>query len=112
MKKVNHYKWLDKHLPEFFEKIDVNFDHHAGIVGAHGDKGYCYSWDWDKHDIPFPHGMAIYLLTYTLPYSLEVRESENGDWVDPCQWVIDNYDRFRHHLPEIDETDPDVLAPF
>lgn len=95
---MSHYDWLQKNLSTFFERVGVDFDQNAGIIGAHGDKGYGYRWRWEEHGIPFEHGMAIYLLTYTRPFSHEVRET-GSTWVDPAQWVIDNYERFKDKLP-------------
>lgn len=47
--RVNHYKWMDKHLPAFFEKLGLDFKgQYAGIVSAHGDKCYCNCAGWEK----------------------------------------------------------------
>lgn len=94
----NHYKYLDLVLPDFFKKVGINWDWNADIVGAHGDKGYGYKDKWEKHRIPFHKGMAVYLMTYCRPYAKEVRETEQG-WVDPSDWVIENYEKFEHFLP-------------
>lgn len=96
----SHYDWLHANLPVIFEKLGINFNHHAGIIGAHGDKAYSYKTDWDKAGIHFFHSVAIYLLTYCRPYSQEVRQTKNG-WVPVDVWVIDNHERFKHALPEI-----------
>jgi hypothetical protein len=106
---IDHYKWLEKHLPAFFAKLNLDWELNAGIIGAHGDKCYSYKPDFEEAGIEFPHGVAIYLITYLRPYSAEVRETDHG-WVDTCQWIIDNKDRFLPLLPEIDETDKDVLS--
>lgn len=90
---INHYNWLEKHFPEFLEKIGLDFANCPGIVGAHGDKCYGYRYIWKEKGIPFHHGAALYLLTYLSPYNKEVRETDNG-WVAPDQWVIDNYSKF------------------
>lgn len=111
MPRVNHYKWLDKHLPDFFDKVGINFNNNAGIVGAHGDKCYTYKTDWEEEGIQFPHGVAIYLMTYCRPYAESVRDTASG-WVDPKEWVVENYNRFKQYLPDIDCTDPDVLSLF
>jgi hypothetical protein len=95
---VNHYEYLDKHLPKFFESVGVSFENNAGIITAHGDKCYSYRGKWSDAGIPFEHGVAIYLLTYVRPFSQECRETENG-WKDPCEWVIENYEKFSLLLP-------------
>lgn len=99
--KINHYHWLDHHIFAFFEKVGVKKDGNAGIVVAHGDKGYGYKSRWEKEGINFCHGMAIFLLSYCRPYSKEVRETEEG-WVDVCEWVIKAYPRFKDKLPNLD----------
>jgi len=98
LKKENHYDYLQKHLPEFFKAVGVSWDNNTGIISAHGDKAYGYKEKWEKAGIPFPQGVAIYLLSYCTPYAKEVRETSNG-WVAPKDWVIDNWDRFKRHLP-------------
>jgi len=99
---MSHYDWLDKHIPTIFAELGLNFDHHSGIVGAHGDKCYCYRYDWEEHGIPFEHGVALYLLTYVRPYSETVRETDDG-WVDACEWVIEQYPNFRDMLTKLDQ---------
>ena len=109
-KRVNHYKWLEKHLPAFFEKVGISFDNHAGIIGAHGDKCYGYRDIFEVHGIEFPHGVAIFLLSYCSPYSKEVRAVEGIGWVPVEDWIVANKDRFLLMLPPIDATDEEVLS--
>jgi hypothetical protein len=107
--RVNHYKWLEKHFPDFIEKLlggDAAL-HCKGLIGAHGDKCYSYKERFQNHGIPFPHGVTMYLLCRLSPYSSEVRDTENG-WVDPFDWIISNKDNYIHLLNPIDETDPEV----
>ena len=111
MSGVNHYKWLDKHLPGIFEALGLNWNDNAGIVGAHGDKFYGYRYVFEEHGIPFPHGVAIGLLSYVPPYEKEVRETKDG-WVPVDQWIVDNYERFRAVLPPVDPDDPDTKDIF
>lgn len=107
MDKINHYKWLDKHLNTFWIAVfgqtleEYGF---AGVVGAHGDKGSQYKDEWLEQQIPFPHGMALYMLTYTDKMDRPKYES--------AEWVIDNYKWYVDLLPEIDYNDNDVLCPF
>lgn len=97
----NHYDWLDVHLWDFLKQCEVNPDWHAGIISAHGDKAYSYQTPWEKAGVPFYHGVAIFLLSYCAPYADEVRETKDKGWVDVCQWVIDNYARFKDKLGPI-----------
>ena len=95
MNKVeNHYAWLEQNLPDFFKHCGVSFKDNAGIIAAHGDKCSSYRNRWERHNIPFYKGVAIYLLSYCKPYSNEVRNTKNG-WVDPCTWVIKNWEKFK-----------------
>lgn len=101
---VNHYYWLDKHLNEFWLNVfskSLSDTFCCGIVASHGDKGYGYIKKWAENGIPFPHGMAMYMLTYTSVMDEEKHKS--------CEWVIDNYPKYRQHLPDIDLSDPDIL---
>lgn len=95
---VSHYDYLRDHLPTFFDQLDVGWEGNEGIIVAHGDKCYGYRERWADVGITFDHGTAIYLLSYVSPYAREVRDTSDG-WVDPGQWVIDNYDRFMTALP-------------
>lgn len=99
---LNHYKWLEQHLPAFFAALGVCYS--PGIITAHGDKCYSYRREWEQAGIPFPHGVALYLLCYERPYSSEVRQTPAG-WVAPSDWVVANYQKFREHLPGQAEPD-------
>ena len=106
MDKINHYKWLQKNLSIFKKNlIDSNdqlkcchFEqsYNEGLISAHGDK--CSGPR--NENIPFPHFVAIYLLTYVKPYSEQVRKTKDG-WVDPFVWVTNIYPEMKKHLPEI-----------
>jgi hypothetical protein len=96
----SHYDYLEEHLFSFLEAVGVDTEWCRGIISAHGDKAYGYKSKWEKAGIPFPQGVAIYLLTYVRPYGQEVRKPDGG-WVDASQWVVDNYDRFKEHLPDV-----------
>lgn len=101
---IDHYKWLDLYLDVFFQQCGLPPGAHVGSASAHGDKCSQYRENWLQNGIPFPHGAALYLLTYERPYSLEARQTPNG-WVPPGDWVVTNYLRFQPMLPPVDETD-------
>lgn len=106
-RKVNHYKWLDKHLNTFWLSVfgkSLRDTFSAGIVSAHGDKGYQYQSDWANAGIPFPHAMAMYMLTYTNVMDMEKHQSR--------EWVIQNYPKYRDKLPPIEISDPDIINIF
>jgi hypothetical protein len=92
-----HYDWLHENLEDFLRRLCIpNPDWYLGLISAHGDKFGSYKLHGAT--IPHEHGVAIYLLTYVLPWSKEVRDTEKG-WVDPIRWVFDNYERFKPTLP-------------
>jgi len=95
----SHYAYLERIIPSFFKKVGLNWEDNKGIIVAHGDKCYGYKSKWEKAGIPFHKGVAIYLLTYCRPFSLEVRQTWTG-WVAPEDWVIDNFSRFSKFLKD------------
>lgn len=95
---MSHYDYLDRTFPSFLKKLGINFeDRCPGIIVSHGDKCYAYEGKWEENNISFEHGVSLYLLTYLRPWSEEVRETKNG-WVDPSDWVINNYEKFKDLL--------------
>lgn len=98
--KRNHYRWLEKHLPQFFEDIGLSWKNNQGIISAHGDKGYTYRDLWEKNNIPFNHGIAIYLLSYCDPFWFYCRRTHKKEWLPVEQWVIDNYCEFKEYLAD------------
>lgn len=88
-KSTSHYDWLQENLNDFWLKVfDKNLDESGfgGVISAHGDKAYGYKNKWVNAGIPFNHGVAMFFLTYT-----DIVDEE----VDTCQWVIDNYFKFK-----------------
>ena len=101
-KRKSHYDWLDENFTTFLINLGMSkerADWEMGLISAHGDKCYTYRDSFDKANIPFEQGVAMYLLTYIKPWNKEVRETENG-WVNPVDWIIKNKDRFLKFLPK------------
>lgn len=96
MKIENHYKWLYRHSDSFGFAVGLKYKL-SELITDHGDKCYGYRDKWEKQNIPFNHGVAIYLLSYCDPFSKEVRETSAG-WVAPDDWVVSNYNRFKEFL--------------
>lgn len=96
----SHYDWLFKHLPTIIQNLGLRDSIMGAIVGD-GDK--CWSWQdqWKEAGIPFPHGVAMYILSKTRPWSEEVRETKTG-WVPVYDWIVNNYSRFKEHFPTED----------
>ena len=92
------YDWLYENLENFCDRAGVPnaiaSGQVLGLILAHADKTRQYYEQWEKADIPIPHGVALYLLARIPPYSQEVRDTSKG-FVSPSQWVIDNYNRFK-----------------
>lgn len=103
----SHYDYLNDYLWDFLEAVGVNTRWCRGLIGAHGDKCYCYRQEWEEAGIPFPHGVAIYLAARVQPFAgefeMQQREAKEdlNRWYHIEQWVIDNYDRFKEHLPPV-----------
>ena len=95
---TSHYEWLEKNLETIFDNLSLDYSHHCGIIRYHGDKAYSYRDMWKKEGIHFFHGMAMYLLSYVLPFSNECRQTKQG-WVPVETWVIDKYKQFKKHFP-------------
>lgn len=110
MSRVSHYKYCDKYFVEFAKKLGI--DTNTAPIGAHGDKCYSYDSEWEDAGIPFSHGVMIFLISYELPYSNEVRQTDNG-FIDVGDWVIENYKsghNFSQYLVDVDPTDKDILS--
>ena len=101
------YRWLEDNLPTFFRAVGQRRSEHQGLITDYGDKCYQYRESWKRDGIPFCHGAAIYLLSYTYPYNMQVRDTKDG-WDDVETWVARNYAKFRKHLPP---ADPDPSEP-
>jgi len=87
-----HQAWLEANLPNFFRSIGQRRTELHKLITDYADKCYLFRERWDKEGIPFVHGLAIYLLSRTSPYDLQVTS-------DIESWVVDNYDVFKPHLP-------------
>lgn len=97
----SHYTWLEVNFPTVLKNLglDEHIKYVNSIISADGDKCYCYQHKWKLNNIPFSHGVALYLLTNIPPYDAEVRQTKNG-WISPDNWVINNYDKFKQYLPK------------
>lgn len=96
----NHYKYLKKYLTLFINRLGVP-GNHDGLIGAHGDKCYCYDDKFEEAGLTFNQGVSIYLLTHIRPWGLEVRDTANG-WIAPIDWIVRNKDRFLPILSELE----------
>lgn len=94
----NHYRWLEENFQTFLNGLNIT-NINNNIIASHGDRCYNYKDIWEKHNIPFNHGVALYLLTYIYPYGNEVRYTKTG-FIKPYKWVINNYSRFKRYLPD------------
>lgn len=94
----DHIQWVTDNLPAFFRSVDplsapCELDDHR--INDLGTACYKVKFIWKKERVPFLHGVLIYILAHTPQYKEEVKASGN-----PCYvWVIDNYQRFKSHIP-------------
>jgi hypothetical protein len=101
---ANHYDYLDREWVPFYhrvcemEGIKINDHINNGMIIAHTDKCYQCATMWNNHDVPFERGVAIYLLTYIMPWAGQVRDRADG-WAAPANWVVENYQRFLPCFP-------------
>lgn len=93
---MNHYKWLEKNLEPIMKILGFYPKVNNGYISAHGDKCYQYRHIWEKAGIPFHHGVTIYFLTYLFE-GKTVRDTPSG-WVQPDQWVISIYPKYKEVL--------------
>lgn len=100
-----HHEWLEENLAIFFRGLGQMRVDRAALISDHGNKCEPFREKWDAAGIPFCHGVAIYLLSYTYPYNTQVRETKDG-WSDVETWVMNNYAKFRGYLPP-----PDPILP-
>lgn len=101
----SHYDYLEAYWLKFIKAIGLPGAqyYNNGMIGAHGDKGYSYRASWEEAGIPFERGMLIYLLSYCPPYNKQVRETQNGKWVNPWEWVISTYPQFVTHIEKLEQ---------
>lgn len=94
----SHYDYLNSVIERFWVKVfDKTMDEMwcSAIVIAHGDKCEGYKYEWSDLDIPFFHGVLLYLLTYTKIMDMPKHESS--------EWVVKNYERFKPMILEAEE---------
>jgi hypothetical protein len=96
---MNHYNWLNKNLKIFFDRLEISINTTSLII-AHGDKCDQYKNIWAKENIPFEHGVAIYLLSHCPKWAETCRQTPNG-FVPPVDWVINTYSQVYLLLPKI-----------
>lgn len=92
------YRYLDRVMAGLIVLLGMRWEDNAGIVAAHADKCDQYRSTWEKAGIPYHHGAALYLLSYTSRYADSVRQTPRG-FIPPAQWVIDIHREIGHLLP-------------
>lgn len=96
----SHYDYLDDHLEAFWLKVFGKTPTEmfcGGIVSAHGDKGYSYRRDFEKHGINFGRGMMLFLLSYS--------KLDRDELIKSLEWIIDNYE---YYLPMLEAAEKEV----
>lgn len=90
---LSHYNYLDIVFKEFSEEL-LGEDLSSFTV-AHGDKSRQYKTYWEQHGVPFFHGAAIHLLSYTKLMDREKHLTK--------EFVVDKYPEFKPLLDKLDE---------
>lgn len=88
MSDPSHYDYLEY----FYSTVCSNLcepDVYKGNFSSSGDKMYQYRDRWERAGVPWFHGVVCYMLMDSV-YPNTVRQT-NAGWIDPAQWVIDNY---------------------
>lgn len=96
---MNHYEWCEKNLKTFFSRVNIDVSQKLidNLMVCDGDKIYQYKYKFEKNNIPFFHGVAMYLMLDFPPYSSQVRETQNG-FISPSDWIIENYPKFKNQF--------------
>jgi len=98
----NPYAWLNDNMNTFLSLLKIEGVNSESLIILHSDKCKDYKAFWNEQNIPFAHGIAIYLLMYIPIFSKEIQNTTIG-WMSPYMWVIDNYPKFKPFLPPITE---------
>lgn len=95
------YNLLERDFPIFLKNIgkenQVQFSN--SIISCDADKCIQYRDIWEMNDIPFEHGVMIYLITKMSPYNEEARNT-----ISASDFVIKYYKKFKQFIPENNES--------
>lgn len=65
------------------------------IIICDADKCTQYQKIWEENNIPYEHGVMIYLITKMQPYNKEARKI-----ISACDFVIKHYKKFKKYIPQ------------
>ena len=101
--KINWMKGDTIMNDEIFEKFPIflknigredQIKYAESIIICDSDKCDQYRYIWEKNNIPYMHGMMIYLITKMQPYCKEARVS-----LSASDFVIKHYNDFKDLMP-------------
>ena len=90
------YEKLNKDFQIFLKNIgkENQVSYAESIIICDSDKCMQYREIWEKHGIPFDHGVMIYLITKMKPYCEEARKT-----ISASDFVIKYYEQFKVFIP-------------
>lgn len=92
---VNSYNELREKFPVFLKNIgkEDQVKYADSIIICDSDKCDQYKQLWKSKNIPFIHGVMIYLITKMRPYCDEARNT-----ISAADFVIKYYEEFKNHF--------------
>lgn len=92
----DEYDELFKKFPVFLKNIgrEDQVKYAESIIICDSDKCDQYRYVWEKNNIPYIHGVMIYLITKMQPYCTEARIS-----LSASDFVIKHYNDFKDLMP-------------
>ena len=91
-----NYDKLNRDFPIFLKNIgkENQVQYAESIIICDSDKCTQYKEVWERHGIPFEHGVMVYLITKMKPYSDEARKT-----ISASNFVIKYYEHFKKFMP-------------
>lgn len=91
-----NYDKLRNDFPIFLKNIgkEDQIPYAESIIICDSDKCMQYSKIWQENNIPFEHGVMIYLITKMRPYCKEARKT-----ISASDFVIKYYEDFKKFIP-------------
>jgi hypothetical protein len=96
-------KWIDDNFWDFLKELGIHksmFEKYERIIYSKIDLANHYKETFRRDEIPFYHGVCLFLLTYIPPWSAESGDIGDGIYIKVEDWIKSNYDFFKDKLPE------------
>jgi hypothetical protein len=101
MKSKIDYAWLEDAMPKIL--FNLGKPPEVWLYASNSARLYAhichdFRFPWENNDIPFNHGIALFLLSFFEPWLSNSHDAETGEY-DPQMWVLANYNRFKEYFP-------------